>query len=342
MRRRVMEMMSMLILFFHFAPATFAMITLEGDEENISPNIPIQRIKLSKSGYEQIMSIVSTSIISPKYASEIVSAVTEAAGKLSLRELHKRKISTPKPPKTPPPHARATTLIGPTAKFYGTNSPIKKVRTSNESNESEEVIEKMDERYTSINAVYSWIMVKEHHDLYIEPKDLIDVETLLPKHSHYRAKDVDLALLQTEIAIRKWIKGNNQFVYRTIYVGLSVDTESRIYGHRKDYNCQGFLSRKIELQDLAGEAGYNVRMRPLIHHVPDDLLPLFECLAGKLFSAHIFSASTLLGNGEAKERLEQYWTSKMRERELKKQGLLTITEDIKNEIFLRAKLLDSF
>lgn len=311
-----------------------ALSLTEVREENAPPTRQISRSKLAPDDLDNIVKKLSTTTLEKSEARLIINAARLAAG-IEKNNKRQRTISITMP-ENPPKHARIKTSIGNHGTFYGSGTPIKKKSSPKNKNGK-----KMVERNISERAIYSWVMVKEHNELYIAPQDLIDVEEFLNPELEYDDDDINSALLKTELQLRKWIRDMDDFVFKTVYVGLSENADSRVTGHKYDLqNHENTMARKNTFADLVGDAGYNLRMRPLLHHVPTELLSLFECLVAKLLSSKICSASSIIGNKASWARLNDYWNSDKRIEEIKKAGLDGIAENKSEQIFIRAKLMD--
>lgn len=317
-----------------------------GDKENMPPLVN-QKVSLSDPELSEFKATLFSRAVSLVQAKEIINAVKDAAAiTLVCPAGKKRKLNSflPQPelivlrpssltaesPKTPPQHARGVLHMG-KGDFYETATPTtRKVERSRLIPDGEEKVD------ININAIYSWMFVKSHEEHLIPAGELIDMRDWLPQEKPHSWQMVHDALLHAEIEIRRWILKDPRMVARTSYVGLSKNTSDRIYGHRADLRSalMAFSSRKVRITRLASEHGFNIRMRALLHHIPDDWLPTFECLVAQLFSSHAFGGSAVIGNNQAWENLKRYWESQERIDKLTNLNLLTIAEDIEQKLFM--------
>lgn len=169
------------------------------------------------------------------------------------------------------------------------------------------------------NAVYGHFCDVEGEFNHIPPSvDRIDFTVLLNQELNDDDK-LFYALREAEIKINEWVKNNQDFMQKTLYVGLAKNTEQRIKGHLRDcaeieYDNDGDIieaNQKIKWMTTASGLGHTMRMSSLVYNIPEKYLPVVEVMVGELLDVR-HKGTTVLGNHEAYEVLAQYHNSPKR------------------------------
>lgn len=196
--------------------------------------------------------------------------------------------------------------------------------------------------------IHSWFY-DDYLELYIPKDRRIDVkeewEKLRQKNprSKYQMLRKKLMLV-TEKNFRQILKEYPDMIKVVEYVGESKNFDARAQGHkgdlRNDEKCLRSTKSKNEKTGL--DIGLNLRDNWVIKNLASkEELKLFEALMAQIFPVQLFGASARIGDKKAFAELDEYLSWPERIKELKKAGLLTTVEDLKEELF-KSKFSDSW
>lgn len=200
--------------------------------------------------------------------------------------------------------------------------------------------------YYSIYALYA---VKEENKFKPNHEERVKFDELLGEENEINEKNLNEALLLTEIEVRKWIKRNKLIFYRTAYIGLAENVTHRYAGHRNDLKSLEAIkaleneddkylesltssNRKARYMARVVNAGFNIEMSVLVYSIPEQYLKTVEVLVGILLDV-LSKANTHLGDGAAWAQIQSYMKWPKRLEHLEKEGLLNLVEDYQNEMF---------
>lgn len=127
------------------------------------------------------------------------------------------------------------------------------------------------------------------------------------------------ALRETEIKINEWMKNDQDFMHKALYVGLAKNTEHRIKGHLRD--CAEInddegednieANQKVRWMTTANSLGHFMRMSSLVYNIPEEHMPVVEVMVGEMLDVR-HKGTTKLGNDQAYKILAMYQNSAKR------------------------------